>query len=49
MAKIKIISNPYQKETVFQNWDEVSDHFKLFSSARFLYIDGKVVLCPFSN
>ena len=27
MAKIKIISNPYQKETVFQNWDEVSEQW----------------------
>lgn len=28
MSKIKIISNPYKKETVFQNWDEASEQWR---------------------
>lgn len=32
MAKIKIISNPYQKRTVFQNWNSIEESWKTIDS-----------------
>lgn len=42
MAKIKIISNPYQKETIFQNWDEVSEHWCAIDAE---YNENSKLLC----
>lgn len=42
MAKIKIISNPYRQETVFQSWDKASEQWRLIDAE---YNENSKLLC----